>query len=432
MVGKPYDWVVGKPAPPLEDHTRTKHDVLRRYTERYLEIVTQTPSQRELNFTVVDGFAGGGRYTRGGLIVPGSPLLLIEAVRNVEAALNASRSNGFKIKADFFFVEDDTKTFEYLTETILQSQYAEAVGNWIHLIKGDFNTHVHAICEHIKKKGTAHRSLFLLDQCGWGQVALETVRAIYHGLKHSEVFLTFSVDSLIDYLSDRTSDLGAAIAAELDEGFVRDLIRIRESEQVGWRALIQHGLYGHLRKQLDVKYTSPFFLMSTQSHRALWFLHLSKHWKARDEIGLIHWDAASGSVDHRGDPGFEPLGFTPERKKNPDQLTLDFGFDELAKTRSRAALHGQLCDTIVRMIGTEGHAPSIEHLFDANCNDTPVTSAMLKDAILTLRSEKELVIRRADGRVKETGLALTLNDRIERPGQPPIPGLLGTRNANKE
>ena len=429
MVAKPYGWEVGKPAPPLPDHTRTKHDVLRQYTERYLKIVTQTPSQRELNFTVVDGFAGGGRYTRNGLTIAGSPLLLIETVRNVEAALNLSRSNGFKIKADFFFVEYDPKTFEYLSETIYQSQYATAVGNWVHLIPGDFNIRAHDICERIKIKGTAHRSLFLLDQCGWGRVALETVRAIYHGLKHSEIFLTFSVDSLIDYLSDRTSDLGAAVAAELDDGFVRDLVRIRESEQVGWRALIQHGLYGHLRRQLDVKYTSPFFLMSAQSHRALWFLHLSKHWKARDEIGFIHWDAASGSVDHRGDPGFKPLGFTPERKRNPDQLTLDFGFDEAAKARSRTALHGQLCDTIIRMISSEGHAPSVERLFDANCNDTPVTSAMLKDAILTLRAEKELIIRREDGRVKGTGLTLSLNDRVERPTQPAIPGLLNKRDA---
>jgi three-Cys-motif partner protein len=369
MVAKPYGWEVGKPAPPLEDHTRAKHAVLRQYTERYLEIVTQTPSQRELNFTVVDGFAGGGRYSRDGLIVAGSPLLLIEAVRKIEAWLNLSRSNGFKINADFFFVEEDAATFDYLSETIRQSQYASGIGDWIHLIRGDFNTQVHSICEHVQKKGTAHRSLFLLDQCGWGQVALSTVRTIYHGLKHSEVFLTFGVDSLIDYLSDRTSELGAAIAAELDDGFVRDLVRIRESEQVGWRALIQHGLYGHLRNQLDAKYSSPFFLMSSKSHRALWFLHLSKHWKARDEIGIIHWNSASGSVDHRGDPGFEPLGFTPERKRDPSQLILDFGFDEAAKERSRAALHSQLCDKIIQMVGVEGHAPSLEHLFDQNCND---------------------------------------------------------------
>jgi hypothetical protein len=163
--------------------------------------------------------------------------------------------------------------------------------------------------------------------------------------------------------------------------------------------------------------------MSTKSHRALWFLHLSKHWRARDEIGLIHWDAASGSVDHRGDPGFEPLGFTPEIKRNPNQLALDFGFDELAKQRSRLALHAQLCDTIVRMLNVEGHAPSVEHLFDANCNDTPVTSAMLKEAILTLRAEKELIIRREDGRVKDTGNSLSLTDRMERPGQLVFPGI---------
>jgi three-Cys-motif partner protein len=427
MVAKRYGWEVGKPAPPLEDHTRAKHAVLRQYTERYLEIVTQTPSQRELNFTVVDGFAGGGRYSRDGLIVAGSPLLLIEAVRKIEASLNLSRSNGFKINADFFFVEEDAATFDYLSETICRSQYASGIRDWIHLIRGDLNTQVHSICEHVKKKGTAHRSLFLLDQCGWGQVALSTVRTIYHGLKHSEVFLPFGVDSLIDYLSDRTSELSAAIAAELDDGFVRDLVRIRESEQVGWRALIQHGLYGHLRNQLDAKYSSPFFLMSSKSHRALWFLHLSKRWKARDEIGIIHWNSASGSVDHRGDPGFEPLGFTPERKRDPSQLILDFGFDEAAKERSRAALRSQLCDKIIQMVGVEGHAPSLEHLFDQNCNDTPVTSAMLQDAILTLRSESELVIRRADGRLKTTGSSVLFGDRLERPRQQAFPGLLSDR-----
>jgi GMT-like wHTH domain len=125
-------------------------------------------------------------------------------------------------------------------------------------------------------------------------------------------------------------------------------------------------------------------------------------------------------------------GFTPERQKDPSQLTLDFGFDEFAKNRSRAALHEQLCDMIVRMIGAEGRAPSVEHLFDANCNDTPVTSAMLKDAILALRTEKELVIRRTDGRVREIGFTLSLSDRVERPGQPPIPGLLKKRNAANE
>jgi hypothetical protein len=83
------------------------------------------------------------------------------------------------------------------------------------------------------------------------------------------------------------------------------------------------------------------------------------------------------------------------------------------------------------MVSVEGHAPSIEHLFDANCNDTPVTSAMLKDAILTLRAEKELTIRRADGRMKETGNSLSLNDLVERPRQPLIPGLLNKRGTAK-
>src|ERR1044071_1103455 len=274
MVEKPYGWTQGNPTPPLEDHTLAKHNILRRYTQRYLEIVTQSVHQRELRFTVVDGFAGGGRYIRDTIIVPGSPLLLLETVRQVEASLNGARTKGFRIKADFFFVEENRLTFDFLSQSIRESEFASEIGRSIHLLNSDFNAEADRIIAAIQKKGTAHRSLFLLDQCGWGQVPLKTVRKVYHGLKSSEAFLTFSVDSLIDYLSDKTSDFRAAIAAELDDGFIRDLIKIRETEQIGWRALIQHGLYGHLRGSIEARYVSPFFLMSNKAHRALWFLHL--------------------------------------------------------------------------------------------------------------------------------------------------------------
>jgi hypothetical protein len=270
----------------------------------------------------------------------------------------------------------------------------------------------------------------LLDQCGWGQIPLTTVRKVYHGLKWSEVFLTFGVDSLIDYLSDRTSDFRAAIAAELDEKFIQDLIRIRENEQVGWRALIQHGLYGHLRRNIDAQYVSPFFLMSAKSHRALWFLHLSKHWRARDEIGVIHWESASGAVDHRGDPGFQPLGFTPEYRRDLNQLSLDFGFDEAAKQRSRVALHEQLCDAIVQLVNRESEGPTVDRLFYEHCNDTPATSGMLKQSLQVLRDEGELIIRRGD-KVRPIGSTIDFGDRIQRPSQPTIPGLITPRRVFK-
>jgi hypothetical protein len=54
-------------------------------------------------------------------------------------------------------------------------------------------------------------------------------------------------------------------------------------------------------------------------------------------------------------------------------------------------------------------------------------TAMLKDAILTLRSESELVIRRADGRLKITGSSVLFGDRLERPRQQAFPGLLSDR-----
>jgi three-Cys-motif partner protein len=113
----------------------------RRRRNKTLEAGQWSPvsAQRELNFTVVDGFAGGGRYKRDGVIVPGSPLLLIETVRQVERSLDSARSNGFKINADFFFVEDDPTTFDFLTQSIRESNHASDISRSIHLIRGDFN-----------------------------------------------------------------------------------------------------------------------------------------------------------------------------------------------------------------------------------------------------------------------------------------------------
>jgi len=167
--------------------------------------------------------------------------------------------------------------------------------------------------------------------------------------------------------------------------------------------------------------------MSRRSHRALWFLHLSKHWKARDEIGLIHWATASGSVDHRGDPGFRSLGFTPERRSDPGQMTLDFGFYERAKLRSWDALNQQLCDKILGLIELDGEPPTVAEIFERHCNDSPVTSLMLKESILSLRRERELVIHKPDGRIVEVANKISFADRISRPDQRILPGLIVKR-----
>ncbi len=45
----------------LDKHSRAKHEVLRTYVERYLEILCRRYGMTSFKITLVDGFAGGGK-----------------------------------------------------------------------------------------------------------------------------------------------------------------------------------------------------------------------------------------------------------------------------------------------------------------------------------------------------------------------------------
>jgi hypothetical protein len=164
----------------------------------------------------------------------------------------------------------------------------------------------------------AGRAVFLLDQYGWSQVAFRSIRTILDQLQKAEVFLTFSVDALIDYLSVRSLEMRAFGEIDVDPGLVCELIQVRQDEQVGYRVLIQNSLYSHVQSATRAPFYSPFFIKSPDAHRSYWFIHLSKHREARNEIGMIHWKENNTTI-HHGGAGLHALGFTPGA--NIEQMT---------------------------------------------------------------------------------------------------------------
>jgi three-Cys-motif partner protein len=85
MVRKSLDWEGGAE---LEDHTKKKHDVLRRYFRQYLIIRCQLPQQEKFRLAIIDGFSGGGLYDCGSF---GSPLIFVEVLINTVKEINLSR-----------------------------------------------------------------------------------------------------------------------------------------------------------------------------------------------------------------------------------------------------------------------------------------------------------------------------------------------------
>jgi len=89
----------------IEPHTEAKHEILRKYLNAWLPIVTRW-SGRVL---YIDGFAGPGEYIGG---KDGSPIIAIKAL------LEHKAKESIKSEVKMIFIEADSKRSEFLKHKI--------------------------------------------------------------------------------------------------------------------------------------------------------------------------------------------------------------------------------------------------------------------------------------------------------------------------
>lgn len=175
--------------------------------------------------------------------------------------------------------------------------------------------------------------------------------------------------------------------------------------------MIQNALHAEFRSNSGAGYYTPFFIHSTDSHRAYWLLHYSGHSKARDVMMQLHWELKN-HFQHFGQPGFDMLGYDPRKQETSElQRILPFAFDEPANDLTRQSLLLE----IPRRITRDG--VRFCEFFDTVVNDTPATKKMIGDRISELTLEGELEIRTADGKIRRNGVQIEDDDIILRPRQ---------------
>ena len=416
-----YRWRVGERPPELGLHSVAKHNIYERYLGRYIETLTQNHRQTALNMTIVDGFCGGGLYQLNGRDTDGSPLRMLAVVDTAQEALTTARERGFQIRCDFVFIDQSRDHLAYLEELLKQRGYADRIGNDIRLVQSTFEAAAEDTIARIKKKGSAHRSLFFVDQYGWSAVKLATIRKIMSELSNPEVILTFMVDALINLMHENSS-VRALAAIDLKRADVQEMIKNRG--EPGWKALIQNTLYRHIKSNTGAEFYSPFYIHPPESHRDYWLLHLSKHHKARDEMGNVYW-REQNTMKHFGGPAFDALGFDP----NVDVSQADFNyvFDDNAKRRSERALLEQI-PRLLRQLTADGKPITRRDLFVDRANDTPVVAGMLDSQLALLRDSGDIIIRGvrkdANGRAVATdrrgAKSFAWTDEIKPTSQPAL------------
>jgi three-Cys-motif partner protein len=417
-----YQWEWGSLPPTIDPHSVVKHDLTRDYLARYIQVLLSNPNIDLLTLSIVDGFAGGGEYQslNNRNFQDGSPLIAIQTVAEAEARLNIGREKRRRVDTEFFFVEKSQSNFQYLKSLLgvrIDKLFMESN---VRLYNESFSIAISDIVERIKSRKHGERALFLLDQYAYDQVPLPLLSRIFSSLRGAEVLLTFNVDSLVTFLSDREQsrrkldEMG--LANYVDWAALRNL----KSEDPAWKALIQRQLAKGIIEQSGAKYSTIFYITPAGSSSfTYWLVHLSNVYRARDVMMELHW-ALANNFSHFLEPDIFVLGHESKAGSNlRHQTDLEFGlpfhFDAVAKERCRSGL----TDKLVARIFDNGPQRFMS-LLEALGNSTPATTSLIKEALDPTIRTKEIEAISVHGARREKGTTVGMSDIIQPAAQRPL------------
>ena len=171
---------------PLEQHTAKKHEILRRYFEAWLPIM----SSRNGRVLYIDGFAGPGKYSQG---EDGSPLII----------LKAARDHTYKVEAELMclFVEADTDRYEHLKSVLAETSPSLPKNVAFEAICGTFDEHLAQVFDELQKqKEQIAPTLAFIDPFGFTHTPFSTVAKILEN-KQCEVLVNFMYEEVNRFLS---------------------------------------------------------------------------------------------------------------------------------------------------------------------------------------------------------------------------------------
>lgn len=399
MAKKEYDWHIGDKPPKIELHSLAKHRVYEEYLTHYIQVLNVNPRIPIFRLTLIDGFAGGGVYSnpQDNDVYPGSPLRLIKAAEAATAAINVKRQQEgirlpFELQAEYFFIEKKKSNCEYLKWYLLEQGLGSRFNNDIFLLHGEFTERLDSIIRHITNSGRNRRCIFLLDQYGYGEVPFNDVRTIFSKLPNAEIILTFATDWLIDYMSNTPEYLKTLQRIGIDQVLDIDGLLEEKNDNKDWRQLVQFELHRVIKLRSGAKHYTPFFIVSKESNRSFWLVHLSNHPRARDVMTQLHW-RLKNHFAHYGGPGIRMFGYDPAKDEQITGLADLFGgteysFDETAKNRTFEGVIVELPELICQF----PDGIKFSELYRLVANTTPATSQHIKEAATFLSEEKELEI----------------------------------------
>ncbi|MBR8155049.1 three-Cys-motif partner protein TcmP [Burkholderia cenocepacia] len=405
-----YFWQVGHPPPLLDQHSAVKHAIVEEYVQQYIETLMSLPTMPKLTLTLVDGFAGGGEYlNEQAKSVDGTPLLMMRGTHLARAALNVGRRTLREVDTEFFFVEKKRESAEYLCQHLERRRAEGAIAQQdferSKVLNGGFLDELPRIAERIKARRGGGRAIFLLDQYSYNAVPMDKLRWLMTELPNAEVIMTFNVDSLLTYISDREANRKAVRSIGIEQYIPwEQLGQIKaESGRVALQRYVAHGI----KAETGAPYMTLFFVRPDSANPwSYWLVHLSQQYKAHDVMKSLHW-AHSSEFGHELEPGLFMLGYDPKRDEQytGQSILFDAGGAELCIET--------LKEDLGRILSGRQQPLTVRQLLTDHISNTIADETRLQMVIRGLHTSGSIVVSNKDDRVRRPSKHYKPSDIIE-------------------
>lgn len=371
MVKKNYDWAGGAV---LDDHTKKKHTILKEYFRQYLITRCKMPQREKFRIVVVDGFSGAGLYKCGSY---GSPLIMVDCLQKTLEKINDDRvERGMRpIQIECLLVLND---FDKSAVEQLQKNIAPILAgikeknSKLHVEAEYFNGAFDDVYPQIKKRlvsAKCNNVLFNLDQCGHSKVNIEIIKNIMQSWSSAETFLTFSIDTILAYISQNQEKNNVSLTPEIH----KEVYALLEG---GGRVISKDIWLGEVERIVfdNLKGCAPFvspFSINNPVGWGYWLLHFANSYRARQVYNnILHENSLTQA--HFGRSGLNMLSYDP---KHEGQLYL---FDESSRTSAKHELY----EDIPQLIAASGDTLVMEEFYKISYNETPAHSDDIHEMII--------------------------------------------------
>jgi len=379
--------------------TQRKHKILREYIARYLEVRCQLP-RRDFKLAIVDGFAGGGRYSCGS---PGSSIIFIEELKIAAHKINIQRAiDGappLNIKCLIILNDADKDVLGFLKSQVLPLHLS--VNEDVQNLKIDVEFHnklfedLYVEIKHKLLKLNYRNVLFCLDQCGHTHVQNSTLRDIISSFQSPEIFYTFMIKPLVSFLTKSNPQMLNTQLAHL--GLSSDNLRPLEAlmSKREWLGAAERIVYGAFSD--CATFVSPFSIHNPDGWR-YWLIHFAKKYRARQEYNIVLHNNSNMQA-HYGRAGLmNMLAFNP---KDANSLYL---FDEMGRENAV----NELSDDIPRLINQFHNILKVSEFYEQIYRMTPAHRDDIHTALIN-NSDLEIVttgggVRRTPNNIEPTDI----------------------------